>query len=276
MDELDRGSTLLHLLFLKIFFPRIKRVTYSLQNIKQPSYYRFWHKVFLFFNCKLIHGAIAATQESEKILTPMFQGPISTIPLGVSPLFFSRGNKQELRQKKSIPTDKTVLIHAGSIHEAKGIDTLIQSSQHLSHLFILLIGTGPLVEELKNTIHPNLKIISPLSPKALTEYYQLSDYVFLGSKTKPYWKEQIGRSLLEGILCGCVAVGSTSGNIPEIIPQSHLLFKENDIDSLTALLKTLPLIDEKQEHQKQSEHVSRHYTWSVVAEQTFHYFNSLS
>ena len=40
------------------------------------------------------------------------------------------------------------------------------------------------------------------------------DYIILPSVTLPDWKEQVGRSLIEGILCGCVALGSDSGHIP--------------------------------------------------------------
>jgi glycosyltransferase involved in cell wall biosynthesis len=46
------------------------------------------------------------------------------------------------------------------------------------------------------------------------------DILVLPSETRPNWKEQFGRVLIEAMACGSCVVGSDSGEIPTLIQAS--------------------------------------------------------
>ncbi len=64
----------------------------------------------------------------------------------------------------------------------------------------------------------------------------------LPSHTTPRWKEQFGRVLVEAMASGVPPVGSSSGEIPNVIGDGGLVFREGDVADLAAQLQRL--IDE--------------------------------
>ena len=50
----------------------------------------------------------------------------------------------------------------------------------------------------------------------------------LPSLTRPNWKEQFGRVLIEAMASGVPVIGSDSGAIPDVIGQAGLIFPEGD------------------------------------------------
>ena len=61
----------------------------------------------------------------------------------------------------------------------------------------------------------------------------------LPSLTRPNWKEQFGRVLVEAMASGVTLIGSDSGAIPGVIGEGGLIFKEGDVDDLSAKLQSL-------------------------------------
>ena len=61
----------------------------------------------------------------------------------------------------------------------------------------------------------------------------------LASRTRPNWKEQFGRVLVEAMASGVVAVGSDSGEIPHVIGPAGLTFPEGDAAALADALRRL-------------------------------------
>ncbi len=63
----------------------------------------------------------------------------------------------------------------------------------------------------------------------------------LPSESRPNWKEQFGRVILESLACGTAVIGSNSGEIPNLIGQSGggLVFTERDAESLLVALRQL-------------------------------------
>jgi glycosyltransferase involved in cell wall biosynthesis len=61
----------------------------------------------------------------------------------------------------------------------------------------------------------------------------------LPSLTRPNWKEQFGRVLIEAMACGVPVVGSDSGEIPNVIGEAGLVFPEGDAEALRAALARL-------------------------------------
>jgi glycosyltransferase involved in cell wall biosynthesis len=69
--------------------------------------------------------------------------------------------------------------------------------------------------------------------------YRKMDVLVLPSRTRPNWKEQFGRSLVEAMACGVTVVGSDSGEIPHVIGDAGLLFPEGQAGELRERLSRL-------------------------------------
>jgi glycosyltransferase involved in cell wall biosynthesis len=65
------------------------------------------------------------------------------------------------------------------------------------------------------------------------------DVLVLPSISRPNWKEQFGRVLVEAMACGVPVVGSTCGEIPNVVGDAGLLFPEGDVAGLRDCLARL-------------------------------------
>jgi glycosyltransferase involved in cell wall biosynthesis len=96
------------------------------------------------------------------------------------------------------------------------------------------------------------------------------DALALPSLTRPNWKEQFGRILIEAMACGVPVIGSDSGEIPHVIGDAGLIFPEGDVEALRSclvrLMAEVPLQRELAERGRAR--VLAHYTQARVAEAT--------
>jgi glycosyltransferase involved in cell wall biosynthesis len=65
------------------------------------------------------------------------------------------------------------------------------------------------------------------------------DVLVLPSLTRSNWKEQFGRVLVEAMACEVPVVGSSSGEIPNVIGDAGLVFPEGDAQQLQQMFFTL-------------------------------------
>ncbi len=65
------------------------------------------------------------------------------------------------------------------------------------------------------------------------------DVLVLPSLTRPNWKEQFGRVLIEAMACGVPVIGSSSGEIPYVIGDAGLIAAEGNVAALRASLQRL-------------------------------------
>ena len=63
------------------------------------------------------------------------------------------------------------------------------------------------------------------------QYHQI-DVLAVPSLTRPNWKEQFGRVLVEAMASGVPVIGSDSGAIPDIIGDAGLIVPEGDVSAL--------------------------------------------
>ena len=73
----------------------------------------------------------------------------------------------------------------------------------------------------------------------MPDVYPTFDVLVLPSLTRPNWKEQFGRVLIEAMACGVPVIGSDSGEIPNVIGDAGLIFPEGDIDALRDSIASL-------------------------------------
>jgi len=65
------------------------------------------------------------------------------------------------------------------------------------------------------------------------------DALALPSHTTRGWKEQFGRVLIEAMSCGVPVIGSSSGEIPNVIGDAGLIYPEGDVRALAATIGRL-------------------------------------
>ena len=215
-----------------------KSLFFSWQNIyrQYPPPFRQLEKWVL----NQIDYAIVGNQESQAVWEGKgYTGPMSIIPqFGVDPNLFSPTNITR-------PDRPFTIGYAGRLVEEKGLDLLIKAALGLSTDWqIRFLGEGPHRDHL-NTLAGILNIGGQVhfeKGRPSTEmpaFYHGIDALVLPSLTKPNWKEQFGRVLIEAMACGVPVIGSDSGAIPEVIGPAGVIVSEGDEDALRNALRGL-------------------------------------
>lgn len=279
MDEMDRPSLAWHALSARMAWPPVRVVNYALQNIAAPGYYRWHHRVATRLNHVLVSRCISASREADEALKANgFRKPTRVIPLWASEGFFFPGRTAVIaayRRELGIREDDKLIVYAGGMVEEKGLLLLREAMDRLkdrssrARIRVASAGNGPLAASLQEGSDGRWTHLGALAADDLRRLYQAGDYVILPSLTRPHWKEQVGRSLIEGILCGCMALGSDSGHIPELTLSPQATFRQGDAGSLADLLDRLPLADEGAVREAQARNVGERFTASAVARETF-------
>jgi glycosyltransferase involved in cell wall biosynthesis len=278
MDEMDRLSFTWHSLSAKVFWPPVRIACYALQNLAKPKYYRWHHKLALSINQKLVSKGIAASEEASQVLHGHgYRGPSRVIPLWGSENIFYPGEKSatvQFRHRLSIPNGSIVLLFCGGLVAAKGLLLLIKVLPRFPHIQLVTAGQGPLQKELAEKLGHQCINLGALTGDDLRSFFQAGDYLILPSITLNHWKEQIGRTLIEGILCGCIALGSDSGNIPALTIFPETTFSQGDEEALATLLARLPLAEAETIRSTQRKNVDKHFTAKSVAIETYKFLSA--
>ena len=136
------------------------------------------------------------------------------------------------------------LIFLGRLVTEKGIDLLLEALARLQEraLFpgLTIVGPGPerfAMEELAAKLGLGDQVIfaGPKRDAALAHLLQQHKILVTPSR----YDEPFGVVALEGIACGCVAVGSAGGGLPEAIGPCGLIFPNGDVDALARTLEKL-------------------------------------
>ena len=98
---------------------------------------------------------------------------------------------------------------------------------------LLLLGGGPLRAELAACaeslgIEKRVVFLDQVPSMQMPSLYHQIDVLALPSLTRPNWKEQFGRVLVEAMCSGVPVVGSDSGAIPAIVGDAGLIVPEGD------------------------------------------------
>jgi glycosyltransferase involved in cell wall biosynthesis len=231
------------------------------------------------FNYRHASHAIAGSRTATEVLRRKgYRGAITVIPqFGIDPEDFrpveeGRGDR-----------DAFVIGYAGGLVEEKGVDLLLRAAARLQgHWQVLLAGEGAqkgvlmhLAERLG--ISDRVRFLGRIPSTSMPRFYQQLDVLVLPSRTRPRWSEQFGRVLVEAMACGVPVIGSTSGEIPEVIGEAGLLFTEGDIEGLlTALQRLMAMPALRRELGAQGRARSLHsFTHKHIAEATYQVYRQM-
>jgi glycosyltransferase involved in cell wall biosynthesis len=125
---------------------------------------------------------------------------------------------------------------------------------------------------------PRVSFDLPIPSTQMPYYYSGLDVLVLPSRTRPNWKEQFGRVLIEAMACQVVVVGARCGAIPEVIGDAGLTFAEGDPADLRTQLQRLlgdPHLRLELE-QRGRQRVLDHFTQSQIAARTVEVYQQVN
>jgi len=225
------------------FSPGCRVVFTACQNIakRYPPPFRWMERYVL----ESADGAMALNREAVEVFRAKgYDGPFEVVPTGIDPLLLGRVESSQLRSALGLkgPT----VGYLGRLAEEKGVATLLDAAAMRSQgdFQMLIVGDGPEKAALQQRAE-QLKLadkvvwVGAVGSADVSRYLSCMDVLVLPSVTRPHWKEQLGRVLIEAMACEVAVVGSNSGAIPEVIGDAGLLFDEGDPAGLRAALDRL-------------------------------------
>ena len=248
-----------------------KTVFFAWQNLlrRYPPPFR----LFELYSYRAASAAIVGNRDAGWILRrKRYKGPIAVIPqFGVDPgIFHPPANRR--------PSFGTPVIgYIGRVVEEKGVDLLVDALAMIQPRPTLrIIGGGDQRVQLELRaerlgIRDRVRFEGAVPPERVPDLLRELDILVLPSRTRPNWKEQFGRILVEAMACEVAVVGSDSGEIPNVIGDAGLVFPEGDAVGLADAMRSLAVdADALRATQRAGRRrVMEHFTQVQVAHQTW-------
>jgi len=259
-----------------------KALFFTWQNLKRT--YPFPFSFIEGYNLKKADYAIAGNQEAVEVWRGKgYKGHIKVTPqFGVDPEIYAPRTTDYASRFTLHPSHFTIG-YVGRLVEEKGVQILLQAVDGLEGEWRLrILGSGPLQSQLKalaqrSDVTDRVSFQSPIPSAQMPAFYNQLDTLVLPSLTRPRWKEQFGRVLIEAMACGVPVVGSRSGEISHVIGQAGLTFAEGDVQELRARFSQLmgdPTLCANLARRGR-ERVLAHYTQARIAAETHQVYHQL-
>lgn len=273
------------LMLRNLLVPRAKALFFTWMNI-------LYHNSIFFsliekFNLRNSTGAICGNKDAENILMQKgFNRPVKILPqLGVDINLYRKIDVAGL--KKKLRLNSFVIGYVGRFVKAKGILLLLRAAAKIKENWqILLIGKGGLKEEIIKLskqlgIEERIIFVDVVPHREIPRYLNCMDTMVLPSLTTPFYdpcfKEQFGHVLVEAMSCEVPVIGSSSAEIPNVIGDAGLIFKEGDVDDLYR--KLLVIMNDKEFREelakKGKQRIFERYTHREIAEETYKFYKKL-
>lgn len=218
--------------------PRPKILLFGFQNIfKRFSLPIRLIQALMFRVCDGVF--VAGVEHEDVIRRHGYRGACIRFPMWIDPKLYGSVAK---------PAGSKIRIgYAGSLLPEKGIaevlDALIANPDVIKHCALDIAGGGPLapaiiskVEELK-VKGLDANYLGAIAVEKMPDFYRNLDLLIVPSLTKPHWKEQFGRVIIEAMACGCLVIGSDSGEIPHVINDQKRVFPEGNMQAMLTVLQ---------------------------------------
>jgi glycosyltransferase involved in cell wall biosynthesis len=278
IDEEPYNTATAHAMFLAVR-RHASALFFAYQNISRAYPPPF--RQFELYNYRHAAAAIAGNREAGEVLKQKgYTGPLYVIPqFGFDTDIYRRSAPRDERA----PGSPFVLGYLGRLKEEKGLLTMVEALPQLpAYCRAVFIGNGPLkgaLEERATQLQVAHRVtIRPGVPTSQVPV-ELShmDVMVLPSLTRPNWKEQFGRTLAEAMSCETPVIGSDSGEIPHVIGDAGLVFKEGDAQALARAV--LRLLGDTSLYaglvRRGRQRVLDHFTQEQIARQTYEVYQRM-
>jgi glycosyltransferase involved in cell wall biosynthesis len=258
---------------------------FTWQNLYRPQAWNLFER----YNLAHADAAIAGNTEAAAVLQRKgFHGPVSVIPqFGVDPAIYRP--LPDTRAGRALPFPQAanpttfVIGYLGRLVEQKGLPVLLEAVAGLTGDWqLLIIGDGPLRAQLeaqaaKLGVAGRVNVLPAMPSTDVPQWLNLMDCLVLPSLTRPNWKEQFGRVLIEAMACEVPIVGSNSGEIPGVVGDAGLIAREGDALHLREQLALLMANSDLRRRLGTlgRERVLAHFTQARVAEATVHFYQQV-
>ena len=248
---------------------------FSWQNLlrRYPLPFRLMERYVL----SNVDYAIVGNQESGQVWrTKGYRGRLAVIPqFGVDPEAFCPVPR---------PSGRGFVIgYVGRLVEQKGVDLLLEALSGLGGTWrAYVLGSGPEGEALRSQaqrlgLAHRVSFDDQIPSGQMPAYYHQLDALVVPSRTRPNWKEQFGRVIVEAMACGVPVIGSDSGEIPHVMGDTGLVFPEERGEVLRAHLARLlgdPTL-QKDLARRGRERALARFTQAQVAAQTYQVYRTV-
>lgn len=194
--------------------------------------------------------ALTGSEEATAVLrSKRYEGPAVVLPAGIDAARYAPSiESEQLRADLCRTEDEALIGFVGRIAEEKGLITLVRALKHIEDLRwrLVIVGTGPQEAHLDaqlRAIGLEERVLRTgyVSHDEAPKYLAAFDILAVPSETRPNWKEQFGRVIIEAMASGTPVVGSDSGEIPHLIRRTGggVVFPEGEAAACAAALRTL-------------------------------------
>lgn len=224
---------------------------YTWQNIYKtyPLPFR-WVERYVFESCAV---GFAGNQEAADVLRAKgYRGKVVVVPqMGVTYESFApkadEPARAERKRRLRLAPDRFTVAFIGRLVEEKGVQTLLDALAKVSDqtpVDVLILGDGPYRSALEEqalalNLRDRVRFIAAVPSTEVAAYLKAVDALCLPSLTRPNWKEQFGRVLVEAMAAEAVVIGSSSGEIPHVVGDAGRIFQEGDVAALAGLIGEL-------------------------------------
>lgn len=220
---------------------------YTWQNIEK----RYPPPFSLIERYVFAHAAVgvAGNVEAADILRRKgYPGPIPVIPqMGVDVDRFAP-TRSGTESKAAFGLDPSAfwLAYVGRLVDEKGVRDLIAAMHEVgasADIRLAIAGAGPdeaHLHELARALPAERIVFTGAIPSTrVPELLQAVDVICLPSHTRPNWKEQFGRVLVEAMAAEAVVLASDSGEIPNVVGDAGVIHPEGDSAEIARAIRLL-------------------------------------
>ena len=255
-----------------------KALVFTWQNLLRR--YPFPFSLFERYNLRHAAYVLAGNLEAVGVLRAKgYVGPVHVLPqFGVDP---------DLYRKRQPPTRRGttfVIGYVGRLVEEKGVHVLLRAVDGLQGNWVLrIVGDGPYSPTLQALrkeldLGRRVRFEARIPSTEIPHHLNRLDVLVLPSLTRRNWKEQFGRVLIEAMACEVPVVGSSSGEIPNLIGDAGIVFPEGNESALRSALGRLMSEPELRNElgQRGRSRVLERYTQKRIAAETYAAYSQLS
>ncbi len=216
-----------------------KAVFFTSDNIRRK--HNFIRKYFDSYCVKNADGVYAVNRTAKELLTERGCDPkkIHIIEHGVEPSDFEP-------KKFKWPKEVFRLLYFGRIAPGKGIETLLEALKKTKNTKLYLVGAGEksYLKKIrkcaeKSGVTGRIYFQGYVKREGIPAVLDVADIAVVPSRTGGKWKEKFGRVIIEAFAARVPVIGSSSGEIPNVIGGAGMIFPEGNADKLAEKINIL-------------------------------------
>lgn len=193
---------------------------------------------------RLAHAGVCASPTAEREMRRRgFAGLTAEIPFGVAVRAYADVAPARVAAFRAqlAPQSEFILGFVGRVAPGKGVDLLVKALPEPAMVGarLVVVGDGedlPAMKDLAQRlgVSDRISFISRVLHSDVRSYMAAFDALAVPSQRHGHWVEQFGRVVVEGMAVGAPVIGSSSGEIPNVIGDAGYVFEEANLRDFCA------------------------------------------